>query len=142
MEANIVEDLSAAVHSGWMETKKSQGITTRKSEWGEELMVEYALLSEKAKDLDRGTVKAVLGALPAAGYGLHLLSSGFGMLMEQHKRLQADFEALKAEAGRLALQIGGARMGMPTTTAPEPTTLPTYPGVEGVPFLGSLLIKP
>ena len=142
MEPSVIEQISAAVHDGWMETKRAQGFTTRKSEWGEELIVPYSELSEKAKDLDRGTVKAVLGALPKAGYSIHLTSSAFGMLMEQHKQLQADFEALKAESGRLALQVGGARMGMPTTTAPEPASMPTYPAVEGRPFLGSPLIKP
>jgi hypothetical protein len=63
-----VERISAAVHDGWMATKRSQGITSRPSEWGEEQMVPYVELSERAKDLDRGTVKAVLAGLEAAGY--------------------------------------------------------------------------
>lgn len=43
-----------------------QGITSRKAEDGEELMVPYHHLSEKAKDLDRNTVKAVYKAIEEA----------------------------------------------------------------------------
>lgn len=58
-----VEAISAKVHKQWIETKLSQGITSRLSEDGEELMVPYNQLSEDAKDLDRGTVKTVLDAI-------------------------------------------------------------------------------
>jgi dUTP pyrophosphatase len=61
-----IELVSAAVHDDWMRTKRSQGIESRKSESGEELMVSYEKLSEAAKDLDRNTVKAVYGAIRAA----------------------------------------------------------------------------
>lgn len=60
-----VEDVAAAVHAAWMDTKRAQGITSRPSEWGEEQMVPYAELSERAKDLDRGTVQAVYAAIAA-----------------------------------------------------------------------------
>ena len=46
-----------------MESKKAQGFTSRKNEKGEELMVPYEQLSEEAKDLDRGTVRAVYAAI-------------------------------------------------------------------------------
>lgn len=46
-----------------MEAKKARGITSRKSENGEELMVPYQQLSEEAKDLDRETVRAVYAAI-------------------------------------------------------------------------------
>ena len=59
----LIEQVSAKVHEAWMESKKAKGIHSRKSEKGEELMVSYAQLSEEAKDLDRGSVKAVLEAL-------------------------------------------------------------------------------
>jgi hypothetical protein len=49
-----------------MEGKRAQGIETRKSEWGEELMVPYDDLSEKAKDLDRAGVRAVYAAIERA----------------------------------------------------------------------------
>ena len=62
--ANI-EVISAKVHEQWMESKRSQGVTSRKSESGEELMVAYVELTEKAKDLDRGSVRAVFSALTA-----------------------------------------------------------------------------
>lgn len=69
-KVQLIENVSAAVHERWMETKTVQGITTRKSEGGEELMVPYDQLSEPAKDLDRGSVKAVLLALEKLGYVL------------------------------------------------------------------------
>lgn len=66
----VIEEVSAAVHDQWMATKRDHGVITRLAEDGEELMVPYAQLSEKAKDLDRGSVRAVLSALNAAGYRL------------------------------------------------------------------------
>ena len=41
----------------------AQGVTSRHSEFGEELMVPYADLSESAKDLDRATVRTVYTAI-------------------------------------------------------------------------------
>ena len=58
-----MELVSAQVHNAWMQSKKDQGIDFRKAEDGEELMVPYNQLSEKAKDLDRNTVKAVYKAI-------------------------------------------------------------------------------
>ena len=58
-----IEIVSAKVHEAWMNSKKSKGITSRKLESGEELMVPYSELSETAKDLDRGSVKAVYAAI-------------------------------------------------------------------------------
>jgi hypothetical protein len=52
-----------------METKRSQGFTSRKSESGEELMAPYEQLSEEAKDLDRGTVRTVYAAIKALASG-------------------------------------------------------------------------
>lgn len=62
----FVETISALVHEAWMKSKAAQGVTSRPSEWGEEQMVPYADLSERAKDLDRGSVRAVLDAVRAA----------------------------------------------------------------------------
>ena len=58
-----IEQVSAEVHRAWMESKKTIGISSRKAEDGEELMVPYEQLSEKAKDLDRNTVRAVFAAI-------------------------------------------------------------------------------
>ena len=58
-----IEKISAAVHEQWMESKRKAGVTSRKSESGEELMVPYGDLSESAKELDRGSVKAVVSAI-------------------------------------------------------------------------------
>lgn len=62
-----VEAVSAAIHEGWMRTKRAQGVDSRKSETGEELMVPYDQLSEAAKDLDRGSVQAVYVAIRTLG---------------------------------------------------------------------------
>jgi hypothetical protein len=58
-----IEVVAAKVHEAWMDTKRSHGVSTRKSESGEELMVEYAQLSETAKELDRSSVRAVYRAI-------------------------------------------------------------------------------
>jgi hypothetical protein len=58
-----IELVSEKVHEQWMKTKWAQGVTTRLSELGEELMVPYPQLSEPAKDLDRNTVKTVYAAI-------------------------------------------------------------------------------
>ena len=67
MKLPDIETVSAKVHEAWMEQKRASGVTTRKSESGEELMVPYEQLSEQSKELDRGTVKAVYAAIEAAG---------------------------------------------------------------------------
>lgn len=58
-----IELVSAKVHEAWMGSKRANGVTTRKSESGEELMVPYDKLSEAAKALDRNTVKTVYAAI-------------------------------------------------------------------------------
>lgn len=60
-----IEIVSAKVHEAWMNRKRSQGVVSRCSETGEELMVPYAQLSEAAKDLDRSSVQAVYQAIDA-----------------------------------------------------------------------------
>jgi hypothetical protein len=60
-----IEIVSAKVHEAWMESKLRAGVTTRKLETGEELMVPYDQLSDAAKELDRGTVRAVYAAIEA-----------------------------------------------------------------------------
>jgi hypothetical protein len=67
VDPNLLETVAEAAHDGWMATKREQGITSRKSEWGEEFMVPYSEMSEKAKDIDRGAVKSVFAAIEAAG---------------------------------------------------------------------------
>ena len=63
MKLPDIEEVSAEVHQAWMDSKKKNGVSSRKSEDGEELMVHYEKLSENAKDLDRNTVKAVYAAI-------------------------------------------------------------------------------
>lgn len=61
-----IELVSAKVHEAWMDSKLKAGVATRKLETGEELMVPYEQLSDAAKELDRGTVRAVYAAISAA----------------------------------------------------------------------------
>jgi hypothetical protein len=60
-----VEVVAAEVHAAWIRSKHAQGVTSRHSEVGEELMVPYAHLSESAKELDRATVRVVYAAIQA-----------------------------------------------------------------------------
>lgn len=66
MDLPDIETVSAKVHEAWMESKAAQGVKSRKSETGEELMVPYEQLSEEAKELDRATVRAVYAAIRAS----------------------------------------------------------------------------
>jgi RyR domain len=79
-----IEAVAAKVHDEWMRNKHAAGITSRKSETGEELMVPYDQLSEAAKELQRGSVKAVYRALGE-------LAGGF---------LQVAVNSLKAVLGK------------------------------------------
>ncbi|HEX8499348.1 MAG TPA: RyR domain-containing protein [Pyrinomonadaceae bacterium] len=69
MDLPDIEVVSAKVHEAWMESKRAGGVTSRRSESGEELMVPYEQLSEAAKELDRATVRAVYKAIEAAATG-------------------------------------------------------------------------
>lgn len=60
-----IEAVSAKVHEAWINSKLKAGVSTRKLETGEELMVPYDQLSDAAKELDRGTVRAVYAAIEA-----------------------------------------------------------------------------
>ena len=66
MNLPSIELVSGKVHEAWMKSKRADGITSRKSETGEELMVPYDQLSEASKDLDRNTVKALYAAIEEA----------------------------------------------------------------------------
>ena len=63
MDLPDIEIVADRVHEAWMQSKLKQGVTSRKSESGEELMVPYSDLSEPAKELDRGSVRAVYAAI-------------------------------------------------------------------------------
>jgi hypothetical protein len=63
MKLPDIELVAAKVHEAWMDSKRAQGIASRKSETGEELMVAYEQLSEGQKEVDRATVRAVYAAI-------------------------------------------------------------------------------
>lgn len=67
MDLPDVELVAAKVHEAWMASKRAEGISSRKLETGEELMVPYNDLSEQAKELDRATVRAVYAAIHDLG---------------------------------------------------------------------------
>jgi hypothetical protein len=58
-----IELVAAKVHESWMKGKLAKGITSRKAENGEELMVPYEQLSEPQKDQDRSLVRTVYEAI-------------------------------------------------------------------------------
>lgn len=64
-EGTDIEALAANVHDQWMATKRAGGVTSRRSESGEELMVPYVDLSEPQKEMDRVLVRTVLRAIDA-----------------------------------------------------------------------------
>lgn len=66
MELPDIETVCEIVHDQWIQTKLNLGVTSRKSETGEELMVPYPDLSEAAKALDRNTVRAIYSAIEKA----------------------------------------------------------------------------
>ena len=61
-----VEEVAASIHAAWMDEKLAAGISSRKSESGEELMVAYELLSEQAKASNRNLVRTVYAAIADA----------------------------------------------------------------------------
>ena len=64
-----IEKVAARVHEAWMAAKRARGVTSRKSETGEELMVAYEQLSEESKELDRSSVRAVYKAIESLKSG-------------------------------------------------------------------------
>jgi hypothetical protein len=63
IELPDLETVASEVHCQWLESKQKMGIVSRKAEDGEELMVPFEQLSEKAKELDRSTVRVVYAAI-------------------------------------------------------------------------------
>jgi hypothetical protein len=58
-----IEKVSELVHADWVNKKLAEGVTSRMATWGEELVLPYDELSDKAKQLDRDTVKVVYKAI-------------------------------------------------------------------------------
>jgi hypothetical protein len=66
-----VEYLAERVHAAWVQAQVAAGFVSRISTLtGEEMMVAYERLSERVKDLDRGSVRAVLAAIEDSPYVL------------------------------------------------------------------------
>lgn len=61
-----LETVASEVHLQWLESKRAMGVFSRKAEDGEELMVPFEQLSEKAKELDRSAVRVVYAAIKRA----------------------------------------------------------------------------
>jgi hypothetical protein len=50
MKLPDIEQLAAAAHAIWLFARRAEGVSSRKSAKGEELMVPYDRLSERAKE--------------------------------------------------------------------------------------------
>ena len=61
-----VEEVAGIIHAAWMDEKLVAGIKSRRAEDGEELMVPYSQLSEKAKASNRILVRTVYAAIADA----------------------------------------------------------------------------
>jgi hypothetical protein len=61
-----VEEVAGIIHAAWMDEKLVAGIRSRKAEDGEELMVPYSQLSEKAKASNRILVRTLYAAIADA----------------------------------------------------------------------------
>lgn len=82
---DLIEQLSDAVHQGWMREKWAQGFARHTWCYGVECskpqeqhhpdMLPYADLSEPTRNYDRATVRAVVAALAEAGYQIVPISA-------------------------------------------------------------------
>ena len=61
-----VEEVAGIIHAAWMDEKLVAGIKSRRAEDGEELMVPYSQLSEKAKASNRILVRTLYAAIADA----------------------------------------------------------------------------
>lgn len=123
-----IEAVSAAVHATWMDSKRAQGVTTRKAEDGEELMVPYDQLSEKAKQLDRGTVQAVYAAINAEPIGL--VERAYERIIEEvadDLRLLESLQSMQDRDPRVSIGNPGT-VGIHTDKVEKPFELPTLDG--------------
>jgi hypothetical protein len=57
-----VEELAEEVHGEWVASRRAEGVRSRLSPWGEELMRPWQKLSERAKDDNRAGVLRQLAA--------------------------------------------------------------------------------
>ena len=67
----LVEPLAAEVHAAWARAKRAQGFTLGEPEGGRMRhpdLVDWDILPEETKDLDRATVRAVLIGVWRRGY--------------------------------------------------------------------------
>jgi hypothetical protein len=53
----IVEELAAAFHEDWRQQKRRHRVKVWPSPWGENLMVPWGQLSERAKNVNRRAVR-------------------------------------------------------------------------------------
>jgi hypothetical protein len=53
----IIEEMARRSHEDWMQDKRDEGVESWPSPWGEELMVSWDELSERAKNQNRRSVR-------------------------------------------------------------------------------------
>jgi hypothetical protein len=100
LRAEIEAAACEAVHDAWMRAKYWQGVTSLKSETGEELMVPYRDLSDAAKALDAASIQATLDA------ALPILEAHYGVII---KRIGDAYE--EAVQARICSQSPGIEAG-------------------------------
>jgi hypothetical protein len=59
----IVEEVAREMHGDWLRDKKRLKVASHLSPWGEELLVPWERLSERAKDQNRRMVRRTIKTL-------------------------------------------------------------------------------
>lgn len=61
-----IDLVAAALHDSWVAERRRDGVTTWRNQFDEDALVPYGELSDRSKDNDRLTVRAVYAAMNAA----------------------------------------------------------------------------
>lgn len=136
----LVEMLAPKAHDGWMAGNLAAGVTSRVAGWGEEFMVPYPKLSERAKDIDRAAVNLVLDGLAELGVDLNQL---VGMDQIQDPAEPVGFELIEPSPSDVTVEIDNdrvvvSRFGHPDLVNPTAADL-TAAGVPAAPVYGALV---
>lgn len=59
----IIEEVAREMHKDWLREKKRLKVESHLSPWGEELLVAWGRLSERAKDMNRRMVRRTIKTL-------------------------------------------------------------------------------
>lgn len=62
-KTNLVDVVARRIHLRWLQRLRAQGVKSRLSTWGEELMVSWSRLSARGKNYNRQMVRDVFAEL-------------------------------------------------------------------------------